>query len=75
MTEGTHLLLSFVTEEGGTKTLRINNADPGIGVDEVRTAMTSIIQTDAFYTLSGPLLFKRGASLVNVESRRINIAG
>jgi hypothetical protein len=64
-----HFLLTFGTDTGNSKTLRIPNAIAGISTDLVLNAMNMIISTDAFSGRQGRLRHPRRASFVEISSR------
>lgn len=59
-----HLLLTFGTMFGGTRTIRINHVNPDISDFDVQNAMTGIIASGLLTSARGIVAMPRSASLV-----------
>ena len=68
------LAMTFITETGMKSNFSISGVKPDITPTQVNALMDTIIQKNVFFTSSGALVKKSGASLTEKNVTKIDVA-
>ena len=68
------LAMTFITENGLKSNFSISGVKPTLTPAEVNTLMDTIISKNVFFTASGALVKKSGASLTAKNVTKIDVA-
>ena len=68
-----HFLLTFGTDLGRTRSLRINNVNVATTDSMMRDAMYTMVDTQAIEGAGGRINYLRGASLIETHTKPIDL--
>lgn len=68
------LQMNFATADGGSLRISVNNTRDNVTVEEIKTAMDTVVSSNIFLTSSGEVVQKTRARYVTQEIENLDIA-